>query len=344
MTLYMPHHSDMGHRWWAEAVNTAATLISSLPDLSNAVKPPIEAITGHKPDLSKAKVFGCKGFLLVRKSYSSDKLATKAQVYKLYDMDHQIITHGVHVKFHELEFFTDSLELDTSILEDKEDEAKPPPLKAAPPDAQFNSKPPSRADPNASWNQAMPHFRTPPFSRESIPGPVLTTETPSATPRYPICLRAPSRKFIDSGLRTPQSDFIQDTASLSIDGVEYACLAHPITPDNPQSRKETVSGPDRNKWIISEKAEPEYQRQLVTHTTPSPDGSTDADRNINRQMTRLVCQGFSQIPGIDFTDTLPVVKMRTIRTILVIVTSLGMEADADNAYIQADLNTLIYAR
>ena len=52
MSLSMLHHSGMARRWWAEAINTATALLNSLPCSSNAVEPPIQALTGHQPDLS----------------------------------------------------------------------------------------------------------------------------------------------------------------------------------------------------------------------------------------------------------------------------------------------------
>ena len=400
MALSMLQHSGMARRWWAEAANTAVTLINSLPDSSNAVKPPIEAMTGHKPDLSKAKVFGCKCFLLVRKPDSRNKLAPKAtacvflgysnakKAYKLYDMDRQKITHGVHVTFHETEFFSDRPELDTSILEDTDDEDNLPPLTATPPDVQSSSKTPLRANPDANWNPATSHFRTPPStrtdapsnpdaswdpasshfrtspsSRANVPAPASTADIPSTNRRYPTRLRAPSRRAIESGFRLPPSDPLQDTASLSIDGVEYACscLAHPTAPDDPQSRKEAMSGPDRAKWLAAEKAELDSLRSKATWSMkPLPQGrksigtrwvyrrKTDADGNVTRYKARLVCQGFSQVSGIDFTDTFsPVVKMTTLRAVLAIVNALNMkceQADADNAYVQANLSVPIYAR
>ena len=380
MALSMLHHSRMGRRWWAEAINTAVTIINQLPDSTNTTKPPVEAMTGHKPDLSKTKVFGCKCFLLMRKPDSRDKLAPKAyacvflgysdskKAYKLYDLDRRVITHGVHVKFHETEFFSDRTDPDISILQDDEDATQPTPLKVITPStAASDSQPPApQAQPSpyrshdASWNPATSHFRMPPSSRDT-PSPAPTTATPSDTPRYPIRFRAPSRKAVESGFRIPQSDSSHDTASLSIDGVEYACMAHTTAPDDPQSRKEAMSGPDRDKWIAAEKAELDSLTAKGTWSIkPLPPGrkpigtrwvyrrKTDADGNFIRYKARLVCQGFSQVPGIDFTDTFsPVVKMTTLRTVLALVNSLGMlceQADADNAYVQADLNTPIFAR
>ena len=83
-----------------------------------------------------------------------------------------------------------------------------------------------------------------------------------------------------------------------------------------QSRKEAISGPDRDKWLAAEQVDLDSLNSKGTWSLkPLPPGrksigtrwvyrrKTDADGNVIRHKARLVCQGFSQIPGIDFTHT-----------------------------------------
>lgn len=52
----------------------------------------------------------------------------------------------------------------------------------------------------------------------------------------------------------------------------------------------------------------------------------DADGNIARKKARLVAQGFSQVPGIDYFDTFaPVARLASIRTVLALAARDDME-------------------
>jgi hypothetical protein len=59
-----------------------------------------------------------------------------------------------------------------------------------------------------------------------------------------------------------------------------------------------------------------------------------------------MAKGFSQIPGVDYTNTLsPVAKMNSIRLILAIVSAQGWVAhqmDVKSAFLHRDLHEEIY--
>ena len=62
--------------------------------------------------------------------------------------------------------------------------------------------------------------------------------------------------------------------------------------------------------------------------------------------SRLVAMGFSQIPGIDFTDSFsPVVGDVTVRVVLILALIFGWESlliDVENAFLYGDLDKEIY--
>jgi len=68
----------------------------------------------------------------------------------------------------------------------------------------------------------------------------------------------------------------------------------------------------------------------------------DAAGNIVRYKTRLVAQGFSQVPGIDYFDTFaPVAKLTSIWTVLAIAAAQDFEIhqiDIKGAYLNGKLN------
>jgi len=73
---------------------------------------------------------------------------------------------------------------------------------------------------------------------------------------------------------------------------------------------------------------------------------TDSAGNVVRYKARLVCRGFAQVHGQDYTETTsPVVTMTTLRTVLAYAVANDYcveQADADNAYVQATLSEEIY--
>ncbi|KAJ9552322.1 hypothetical protein OSB04_016367 [Centaurea solstitialis] len=74
----------------------------------------------------------------------------------------------------------------------------------------------------------------------------------------------------------------------------------------------------------------------------------DSNGRLERYKGRLVAQGFSQQPGLDFDDTFsPIVKPATIRTVLSISISRNWpihQLDVKNAFLHGDLTETVYMR
>ena len=67
----------------------------------------------------------------------------------------------------------------------------------------------------------------------------------------------------------------------------------------------------------------------------------DAAGNVVRYKARLVAQGFSQVPGVDYFDTYaPVARLASIRTVLAFAAAEDLETgqiDIKGAYLNGEL-------
>src|SRR3954467_7112884 len=127
---------------------------------------------------------------------------------------------------------------------------------------------------------------------------------------------------------------------------------------NPQSFEDAMSRTDLENWLKAMKDEIDQLEKLGTYqledlpmgrqavgnkwvynTKINPDGSI-------RHKARLVAQGFSQRPSLDYFDTYsPVMRMESLRVLLAIAANLDWEAehmDVVGAYLNGELEEMIY--
>lgn len=131
--------------------------------------------------------------------------------------------------------------------------------------------------------------------------------------------------------------------------------------DTPESVCEALNGPYQNQWLEAMKDEiNSLKSQNVWSIVPKPSNQNitgcrwvlrikrNPDKSINKFKARLVAQGFSQIPGVDFNETYcPVVKRRTLRLLMAICVENDWDLqflDVEGAYLNSILNEVVYMK
>ncbi|GEM08048.1 gag-Pol polyprotein [Rhodotorula toruloides] len=217
-----------------------------------------------------------------------------------------------------------------------------------------------------------------PVTRKTIrsaPGtraPVTPAAPPAVTPRAPLSVGA--------NTSTPDSpdplDFLSDPfgATLAEVAALIAATSHELDAaddafslptSDPRNHREAMRDLDVERWRAGEAEEFSSLRDefKVFHTVERSDVPPDAKilgcrfvyrrkkdehGRVTGHKVRLVAQGFSQRPGVDFRDTFaPVAKFTSIRVLLALAARHKMlihQADVDKAYLHGSLDEELYMR
>ena len=135
-----------------------------------------------------------------------------------------------------------------------------------------------------------------------------------------------------------------------------------VAEDDPQNYQEATQAYDAAEWETSYDDELESMKHHGVWTliprSEIPEGchilgsrtiflcKRDENNNVSRHKTRIVAKGYSQIEGIDYTDTFsPIAHLESVRTVLDIAASLDWEIhqfDIKTAFLHGDLTEDIY--
>ena len=132
-------------------------------------------------------------------------------------------------------------------------------------------------------------------------------------------------------------------------------------PLEPQTRDQAMRSPQCDEWIAAEGRETaSLDENNVFIVSDLPKGrklvrtkwiykiKRDKNGAISKYKARLVAQGFTQVEGVDYTETYsPVARLSTVRTILAIAALKGYDVhqmDVDTAFLYGELQEEIYVR
>ena len=248
-----------------------------------------------------------------------------------------------------------------------DEEVKPRPIPLPPPPTQSGSSVPvTQLPPPISIPSDPPDENLPPLPSSNDPTRPNTPEPEPPEPPAPDSKRRSGRKRkgVDkyvagtSSLGSAESEEDLKTFDLNyLRTVELYISAN--SPSEPRTYREATAGPDAENWKAAMADEFNSLNEHGTWTiVPRPENRKvvsskwvyrvkyKADGTISRYKARLVARGYTQVFGVDYTDTYaPVTRLETLRLLFALAVQNDWEVrqiDVKTAYLYGDLDEEIY--
>ena len=372
-------------KFWGECILTAVYLINYIPTPLLSGKSPYEMLFSRKPNYSHLRVFGCLCYTSVIPR-SKDKFHERATAcifvgyphgkkgYKVYDLTtHKIFTSRDVIFYEQIFPFkgkASSFSSDSTHI--------PVPLPALDHEpVSFDSLPSSTTTTISPIPETI-YFDHPtetqtPHSPTNIPKALIPDQPliqqarrPSRERKLPSHFRdfhvdlpgnnsssLTSSNHASSGKSYPLSNFLSYS---KFNSPHTSFLAAITQNDEPTSYKQAVTD---IRWQEAMKKELEALEQNHTWTLEQlPTGKKaigskwvykikyHSDGTIEQYKAHLVAKGYTQVEGLDYTETFaPVAKLTTVRTLLAVAAAKSWELhqlDVHNAFLHGDLDEEVY--
>lgn len=337
---------------WAEAASHVVWLMNRTGTKAVAGKTPYEAVFGRKPDLGGLREWGTEVWVHDPKGDKWDGRAIKGR-WLGYDAE----SNGSRIWFPD----SGSVKIERNFRFVKN---SPPSLEG---EQEIIIATHKTSGDNIPIN---PETIDPKSAEPEILEPDQATPQDEPQTRFrPSTIKIPERPH---RLRTPSpkaKDILEGRAVMVAEELEweevwvFASETGEIEALEPTSLKDAQQ---RTDWPLWKRAIEEELGMLTDagtwELTEAPKGvnvvgckwvfkaKKDAAGNVVRYKARLVAQGFSQVPGVDYFDTYaPVARLSSIRAVLAIAASKDMEIhqiDIKGAYLNGRLadNEIIYMK
>ncbi|GJW73239.1 retrovirus-related pol polyprotein from transposon TNT 1-94 [Tanacetum coccineum] len=379
--LAMLFHAHVPASYWVDAFSSATYIINRLPTKLLGNHSPFELLYSRLPNYTNFRAFGCLVYPYLR-DYSAHKLAPRSipcvfigynpqyKGYKCLDPDSSRIYITRHARFDEVTFpfastanpnALSTLQLCT-FLEDGPPISDAPVPESRPTDTRPSSSSPcglcpvptTAAEPihEPDSTPSSPYSSeddNPPTDSDDVSSHGAPPAPPATAPTEPSSVHQMKTRSKSGIFKTKHSpDFVSLTS--------HALHAALFSLVQPKGFKSAAKHP---QWMAAMHDEMEALKQNCTWTlVPRPSASNivgskwvyrikyHADGSVERFKARVVAQGFTQIPGLDYSHTFsPVVKASTVRIVL----SLAVlhrwrlhQLDVKNAFLHGHLNETVY--
>nr|AAZ28935.1 polyprotein [Phanerochaete chrysosporium RP-78] len=376
--------AELPRKFWPEAVSYACLIKNRLPHAALKGMTPYQALTGEKPDLSLLREFRSKCWVLDQ-SGNPGKLdaksrpciflgfATDSKAFRCWD-----IGKNTFVKSRNVVFAARKREQEVLLPSPRsapEGESADTSSRAPEGQGAAAQAPADPSDPSAQKSSAA----------EGSGG---VPDGKPAQPKAPTGVRPPTREASARLRSKPPVDYLRmhnpqargprqsksteedapadaaaepDASSDSDDVVEYAYLGADLADDDPRSYRDALKRPDAARWQEAMQREYDQLTKLGCWDLVDLPAGRKAigckwvyriKRNFSgaiiKYKARLVAQGFSQVPGVDYDETYaPVMRPESLHILAAIAVILNLEWDIENAvgaYLNSQLKLTIYMR
>ena len=374
--LSMLHEKNMRGSFWPEAHEYASYTRNRCPTSAlSENKTPNEMFHERKPDVSSLRIFGSKCHVRIPPDSRSSKLAPRSldgifcgfekrtKAYKVWvPSQHKFVASRDVIVYEEISKVVD--DDDTPMrprregVSDTEGTPSTPineqPKEPSPPIPTSRPTSPNlKPTPDAQTQQEQNVRRTTRVSRPTWKKQANDEQKAREQKAREERRKAKEDKKATTGDETDKRDKEQELVHLA-----YQAAFGPYTPS---SYEEAMRGPYADEWMKAMKEELamlEERKTWVKEEIPKGRKEVgcrwvylikyDANGNIARFKARLVAQGFSQKPGVDFYDTFSPTAAQTVFNVLLhIAASLGWargQDDVTGAFLHSDLDSVIYMR
>ena len=370
--LTMLHQSGLPKSMWAEAV-ACYTQVKNASPHSGVNGVPDLLYYGRAPDVSALRPFGCRAWVTVpaaRRRKLDDKgiptifigYERSCKAWRLWDPESNRLIVSRDVNFDESHFplATTNAQAANNAINERVITGG---VVTGDSSVQTAETPtmPAHDEPARVIAAAVDEPATP----EQRPAPPVPT-TPVAASRFHE-LHDGDVSVPDFMLPEPESPdpLALVAVQAAVDSSMSDVMGFELPSTDPRNWRDVSSSPDADAWAAA--ADDEYESlqseygvfTVVDPATLPPNasivGSTfvfktkrDERGRATKCKARLVAQGFSQRPGLDYSETFaPVVRFSSIRLLTAIAAVRGyamIQADVDKAYLHGKLDEELYMR
>ena len=363
------HASGLPKYLWGEAARHVVWLMNRTTTKAISEKTPYEAAFGKKPNLSEVREWGEKVWVRVE---GGTKLGgrvcegrwlgfdEKSNGVRVYWPDKQTVSIERNIYFdktiasvqqlegEDWEFVKSQTDLKSNTPVPKPSE----PVMLENPTPTIDDQPPEHEEIISEPEIPQKRVRKPTQRlKDLLEGRAVVSDRPNA-PKIPIGVQLPTEnvdEVVLEGERTADLMMMVDEYAMVADASEMEGL-------EPRSLAEAKRRPDWLQWERAIDEELEVLKKAGTWrlVDAPPEANIvgskwvfrakkDAAGNVVRYKARLVAQGFSQVPGVDYFDTFaPVAKLASIRAALAVAAVNNMEIhqiDIKGAYLNGKLTS-----
>ena len=354
MTRSMLLESALPKSYWTFAVSYTQEVLNRLPSRALTMDiTPYEAYFGKKPSVEHLRIFGCSTYVHIPDD-KRGKLDPKAVEGVFVGVPRNRKGYIVADKQNFLKTYVSR---DVTFLENPD---KPEQVRVAVDDISPGTSTPLEHDTKESKSEdEVEGLATESEMSDDVESDKKQEKELDSMPTQP----RRSERVRHAPVRDDDSRYMTTSYSRrprQPQGPQDSALLNTVLKD-PLSYEEAMSRPDAIHWkrACAEEME-EFVRQKVFSIVTSPKGRKvigckwvfkmkhDADGQVERYKARLVAQGFSQIPGIDFSETFaPVTRHQTFRTLLALANRYHWhihQMDVKTAFLNGNLENEIYMK